>query len=117
MFRNGWSEQQTTSEEAKVPVRVKVLDMSQEGLPFELDVSISGRCGSGTVAGKTKGRALLGFSFHLWEGTQIQYMPIEEKLLAVCTILLQAEPLRKEGKHSSQWAELRVACVVITHEH
>ena len=72
---------------------IKALGISQAGLPFELDVSVTLEH---TVAEQQRERAPLGLWSQLGKGPETPPTPIEQQLLAMYTELHQIEPLFKE---------------------
>lgn len=90
------SEQQATFEKVKIPVKqMKALSISQAGLPFGLDVSVTLEAiVLGTVAETTEG-GNSKILVPVLQGGRNWIYPIEQQLPAVYTVL-QAEPLTKE---------------------
>ena len=67
------SEQQAAFGKAKILVKqIKALGISQAGLPFELDVSVTLE---GMGQAWSQRQVLLGFWSQLWKGAETQHIP------------------------------------------
>lgn len=72
---------------------MKVPDISQAALPFELDVSVTlGGMGWALWQRQQEERVPLGFWSQLWKGAETPYNLIRQQLLAVYSALLQVQP-------------------------
>ena len=82
--------QQASFVKAKILVKqIKALGISQERPPFKLNVIVTSEGMDWALRQRQQKE-------RLWKGAETRYIPTEQQLLAVYTMLLQAEHLMKE---------------------